>query len=99
MVEPIKPVDPQSIINIEGIKDLKPKEGERSFKDILQDTINKVSQTQQEADLSIEKLLKGEASPDEVMIAFRKAQIAFETLMQVRNKIIDAFEEIQRMRI
>ena|SRR3989304_8014739 len=71
----------------------------RSFKDILSDEVTKVNSMQADADLSLQKYLAGEASEDEVMVAFKKAQIAFESLMQIRNKLVDAFEEIQRMRI
>jgi flagellar hook-basal body complex protein FliE len=74
-------------------------EGERSFKEILQDSIASVNNLQLEADQVLEKFTKGEATEDQVMIAFKKSQIAFETLMQMRNKLVDAFEEIQRMRI
>ena len=74
-------------------------EEERSFKQILQSSIEQVNQLQLDADLSLEKLLKNEAKPEEVMVAFKKAQVAFETLLQIRNKLVDAFEEIQRMRI
>ncbi len=76
-----------------------PAAGERSFKEILQDSIDSVSKLQQEADLTLEKLFRNEATPAEVAISFKKAQIAFEGLMQIRNKLVDAFEEIQRMRI
>ena len=76
-----------------------PVEGERSFKEILQDSIQSVNQLQKEADQVLEKYTKGEASQDQVMVAFKKAQIAFEAMMQIRNKLVDAFEEIQRMRI
>ena len=76
-----------------------PAEGERSFKEILQDSIASVNKLQQEADQVLEKFTKGDATEDQVMIAFKKSQIAFETLMQMRNKLVDAFEEIQRMRI
>lgn len=74
-------------------------EGERSFKDILSESIENVNQLQKDADLSLEKLKDGEAKTEEVFVAFRKAQVAFESLMQIRNKLVDAFEEIQRMRI
>ena len=76
-----------------------PAEGERSFKEILQDSIASVNKLQQEADQVLEKYTRGDATEDQVMIAFKKSQIAFETLMQMRNKLVDAFEEIQRMRI
>ena len=76
-----------------------PQEGERSFKEILQDSLQSVNQLQKDADQVLEKYTKGEASQDQVMVAFKKAQIAFEAMLQIRNKLVDAFEEIQRMRI
>ena len=76
-----------------------PVEGERSFKDILQDSIRDVDNLQKEADQVLARYTKGEVSQDQVMVAFKKAQIAFEAMMQIRNKLVDAFEEIQRMRI
>lgn len=76
-----------------------PAAGERSFKEILQDSIDSVNKLQEEADLTLEKLFRGEAKQEEVVISFKKAQLAFEGLMQIRNKLVDAFEEIQRMRI
>jgi flagellar hook-basal body complex protein FliE len=76
-----------------------PAEGERSFKEILQDSIENVNRLQREADGVLAKHARGEASQDDVMIAFKKSQIAFEALLQVRNKLVAAFEEIQRMRI
>lgn len=76
-----------------------PVEGERSFKEILQDSLKSVDQLQKEADQVLEKYTRGEASQDQVMVAFKKSQIAFEAMMQIRNKLVDAFEEIQRMRI
>ena len=76
-----------------------PVEGERSFKEILQDSLGSVNQLQKEADQVLEKYTRGEASQDQVMVAFKKSQIAFEAMLQIRNKLVDAFEEIQRMRI
>jgi len=96
----IGPVGPQGPTpESGGVKGSPHIEGEKSFKDILEGQIGKVNQYQQEADLSLQKFKKGELSQDEVIVAFRKAQIAFEMLMQIRNKVVDAFEEIQRMRI
>jgi flagellar hook-basal body complex protein FliE len=74
-------------------------EGERSFKEILQDSIESVNHLQGEADRVLEKFTRGEATEDQLMIAFKKAQIAFEAMLQIRNKLVAAFEEIQRMRI
>ncbi len=74
-------------------------EGERSFKEILKDSIESVNHLQLEADRVLEQYTRGEATEDELMIAFKKAQIAFEAMLQIRNKLVAAFEEIQRMRI
>ena len=90
---PAKPAGPQAPAGTP------PAEGERSFKTILKDSIQSVNQLQVEADQVLERYTKGEATQDEMVIAFKKAQIAFEALMQIRNKVVDAFEEIQRMRI
>ena len=49
-----------------------PVEGERSFKEILQDSIKSVDQLQKEADQVLERYTKGEASQDQVMVAFKK---------------------------
>jgi flagellar hook-basal body complex protein FliE len=76
-----------------------PAEGQRSFKDILQDSIASVGRLQQEADRVLEKYATGQTSEDQALIAFRKSQIAFETLMQIRNKLVDAFQQIQQMRV
>lgn len=78
---------------------VKPAEGERAFKDILQDSIESVNRLQSEADVMLEKYTKGEASQDQVMVAFKKSQIAFEALLQIRNKLVGAIEDVQRMRI
>ena len=74
-------------------------EGDRSFKDMLKDSIESVNKLQQEADQVLEQYALGEATDGQVVIAFRKAQIAFEALLQIRNKLVQAFENIQQMRI
>lgn len=93
-IGPGKPTDPSKPKAPDA-----PLEGERSFKQILEDAINRVNQLQVDADDTLTKFYNGEASIDEVAVQFRKAQIAFEMLMQVRNRLVDAFEELMRMRI
>lgn len=74
-------------------------EGGRSFKEILRDSIQSVNKLQGDADQVLAQYTRGEASEVELTVAFKKAQIAFEALLQIRNKLVGAFEEIQRMRI
>lgn len=100
MTENINPIGPAAPQPPQGPKTGKV-EGERSFQDILKESIDKVNQLQQDADLTLEKFLKEDPSvkQEQVMVAFRKAQVAFETMLQIRNKLVDAFEQIQQMRV
>ena len=74
-------------------------EGE-SFKDLLLDSLNEVNRLQQEAANGVEAVMTGESDNlAEVFTAVRKADVAFSMLMEMRNKLTDAYNEIQQMRI
>jgi flagellar hook-basal body complex protein FliE len=71
-----------------------------SFKEMLKGSIEDVNQLQTEADKSIERLIAGESkSLHETMIAMEKADISFRLMMEVRNKIIEAYNEIMRIQV
>ena len=71
-----------------------------SFKDVLSREMERVNELQLAADRAIEDLATGKAENlAEVMTAVEKADLAFRTLMQIRNKLVDAFEELNRMRV
>ena len=75
-------------------------EGSQSFVDTLSDAVNKVNTMQQEADHKIQQLASGEnTNISEVMIATEKADIALKLMMSVRNKVIDAYQEIMKMQV
>jgi flagellar hook-basal body complex protein FliE len=53
---------------------------------------------QTQADKQVEGLLNGEGNDvHSAMIAVEKANLSFQLMMQVRNKIVDAYQEIARM--
>jgi flagellar hook-basal body complex protein FliE len=55
---------------------------------------------QQRADSAVEKLMcGGEIGMAEVLTALQKADIAFKMMMQIRNKMVAAYQEIQNMRV
>lgn len=100
MTSPIQPIQPLPPTGPSGnVSSPQSAEGERAFADILKDSLDKVNQMQAEADLSVQKLFNNETTPEAAMIAYRKAQLSFEMLMQIRNKLVEAFDELQRMRI
>jgi len=71
-----------------------------SFGSILKDAVNEVSQMQAQADQSVVKMQVQESgSLHEVMIALEKADVSFRTMLQVRNKVLDAYQEIMRMSV
>ncbi len=82
---------------------LKPPEGEPgnvSFADTLTQSLEKVNDLQKEADKAIQDFASGEPKNiHETMIAVNKADLAFRLTMQVRNKIVEAYQEVMRMQI
>jgi len=71
-----------------------------SFGELLLQSIDRVSRLQHEADGSIEKLAAGKQTDiHQTMIAVEKAEVSFELLMQIRNKVIAAYENIMRTQI
>ena len=55
---------------------------------------------QADADKAVEKLATGgDVNPAEVLTAVQKADIAFQMMIQVRNKLVDAFTEIKGIQI
>jgi flagellar hook-basal body complex protein FliE len=76
------------------------KKGNASFSDILKDSIQKVGDLEKQANGEVEKLAKMETQDiHNTMIAIEKADLSFQLMMQVRNKIINAYEEIMRMQV
>ena len=71
-----------------------------SFKDYLLHSIQEVNSMQQAADQAVENLATGgDANPAEVLTAVQKADLAFRMMMQIRNKIVQAYQEVQNMRV
>ena len=55
---------------------------------------------QQQADTAVEQLATGgDVSPAEVLTAVQKADMAFKMMLQVRNKLVQAYEEVQAIRV
>ena len=82
----------------EGTK--KTEQGGSSFADTLKESIDKVGQLEKEANQQTETLVKGQGQDiHNTMIAIEKADLSFQLMMQIRNKIINAYEEIMRISV
>ncbi len=74
--------------------------GKTSFGDVLKDSIKKVGEIEKEADQEVQKLATMESGDiHNTMMAIEKADISFQMMMQIRNKIISAYEEIMRIQV
>jgi len=70
------------------------------FPEMLKSALEEVNQLQSDAGNKIQDLVTGQTDNyHEVMIAVEEAGIAFQLTMQVRNKIIQAYDEVMRMQV
>lgn len=71
-----------------------------NFKDFLISSINEVNTMQTDADRAVETLMTGgDINPAEVLTAVQKADVAFRMMMQMRNKMVQAYEEVKNIRV
>lgn len=102
------PVDP--ITSINSISNLTPPEGGKNvgpvgqsfnnFGDVLTNAIDSLSQKENNANQAIASLAAGEdIEIHQVMLAMQEADISFQLALEVRNKIIDAYQEVMRMQV
>lgn len=77
-----------------------PDENSPSFKQVLMNNLEQVNRLQQEAQHAVEDLASGKRDDVAgVMMAKQKADLAFQMLLQVRNKMVAAYEEVKQMRV
>ena len=103
MVDKINPVNINKInTEISRIKK-SIEEGKASdvdFKEVLNGYINDVNKMQVDADKAIENLVSGEIDDvSKVITAVEEANVAFQMMMQIRNKLTEAYQEIMRMQV
>ncbi len=100
MSAPIAAIKPISLDSIASIGVQKPAGAEGAFQSFLSNAIGQVQQAQQSADTVADKFLSGE-NPEvhQVALAATQNELAFDMFMQVRNKIVAAYQEVMRMQM
>ena len=72
--------------------------GGASFADMLKSSIGEVSRMQQDAAKAVEDLVTGKTeNVTGVMTAMEKSDLAFKTLLAIRTKLMEAYDEIKNM--
>jgi len=71
------------------------------FAQVLQASLAQVSQTQQRADAMAANFAAGGGGADlhDVMIELQKASISFQEMVQVRNKLVSAYQDVMNMQV
>lgn len=91
-------IQPLSMPHLAGNN--KPKESQDTFAAFLKNNLNKVNDLQKEADALTKKMIAGDdVDLHQVMIATEKAEIAMQLTLQIRNKLVEAYQELNRMQI
>jgi len=78
-----------------------PAAGEQTpFKNILLEGLDQVNSMQQQADAAVEQLVTGgDVNPAEVLTTLQKADMSFKLMLQIRNKLVQAYQEVNNIRI
>ncbi|MDZ5473486.1 flagellar hook-basal body complex protein FliE [Bacillus sp. 31A1R] len=77
-----------------------PYEAQKSFASVLKNSIEKVNDAQFQSDQLTNKLAKGgNVDLHEVMIASQKASVTLQATIEIRNKVIEAYQEVMRMQV
>lgn len=100
--------DPLGLIPTQGLSPLQSKQAAQGpreiqgpqFKELMLKEIEQVNKLQQDAEYAVEDLVAGRRDDmDSVLMAKQKADIAFQMLLQVRNKLMDAYDEVKQIRV
>jgi flagellar hook-basal body complex protein FliE len=93
-------VDNTNLLQTQKVMENTPKNHKTSFADTLKQSLNEVNQMLNESDQLSEALALGQIdNVHEVMIAAEKANIALQLTVAVRNKVVEAYQELSRMQI
>ena len=100
--------DPVGLIGAGGLRPdpgraARPEQGAQGgadFAALLKKNLTEVNELQQDATRAVEDLMTGQRNDLEgVILATEKADLAFQTLQAMRNKVMEAFQEIQQIRV
>jgi len=70
------------------------------FGSVLKEAVSEIEKVQGQADSSVQKFAAGEdVDLHNVMLDIQKAELSFRLMLEVRNKLIEAYREVMRMQV
>ncbi len=75
--------------------------GQSDFSQLLQQSVEKVNESQMEAKKLADAFQAGDPNVQvsEVMVALQKSSVSFQAMLQVRNKLVSAYQDIMNMQV
>lgn len=100
MINSISLMSPTQVTEATNSQPINSSQVQQQFADTLKDAIAKVNDQQIQSDVATNKLINGEnIELHEVMIASQKASVTLNTTIEIRNKVVEAYQEIMRMSV
>ena len=91
---------PSEAAAVAGAEAAQSADTKKSFSDILDKLVGEVDGTIKAADAEKAKVLSGESTNlHQAMIAMQEAGVAFSMMVEVRNKLVESYQEIMRMQV
>jgi flagellar hook-basal body complex protein FliE len=76
-----------------------PSSGPASFSKLLNEAVQQVNDVEKGSEGELQKFLSNDSDLHSVMISLEKADLSFQVMMQVRNKIVSAYQEIMKSQV
>ncbi|MCH7497765.1 MAG: flagellar hook-basal body complex protein FliE [Candidatus Marinimicrobia bacterium] len=93
-------IDPTGATGASGSQQPGRKPGDVRFSDQLKELLSSVNAKQAEASEKVSDVVTGESEDlHSAMIALEEASISFQLMLEIRNKMLEAYQEINRMNI
>lgn len=70
----------------------------KGFDDVMQEVMGSLAQVQKDTEKAVTELASG-GDITQAMIAMEKAEMSFQLMVEVRNRLVSAYEEISRMQV
>lgn len=85
-------------MDVSGVSSSQSESSSGGFADVFKNAVNRVSDLQSGADQQVSALMQsGQGDMSKTMISVEKADVAFQLMMQVRNKVVSAYQDIEKM--
>lgn len=94
-----KPNSATDVNPLQGGQPLKPVDETPDFSQLMSQAVNKVNEMQKTSNAMATAFEQGQSGVDitDVMIASQKASVSFQAMLQVRNKLVEAYRDVMNM--